>query len=136
MPIHHLLLTGGGCGVHHVHRGNAARRWGKSNENRRIAQHYSRLFVHKVSVGSCPLSVVPGGNRRQTSVFCPCRHGEKNHIRVLPDSRFHRIFAAGTNNNKVEYDSYDTYNNRGASASAAGYDARLRICFYDEARHV
>ena len=22
MPIHHLLLTGGGCGVHHVHRGN------------------------------------------------------------------------------------------------------------------
>ena len=63
MPIHHLLLTGGGCGVHHVHRGNAARRWGKSNENRRIAQHYSRLFVHKVPIGSYPLSVVLGGSR-------------------------------------------------------------------------
>ena len=45
----------------------------------------------------------------------------------MPDSRFHRIFAVGTNYNKVEYDSYDTYNNRGASASAAGYDARLCI---------
>ena len=61
---------------------------------------------------------------------------KKHHIWVLPDSRIPRIFAAGTNNNKVEYDSYDTYNNRGASASAAGYDARLCICLYDEARYV